>query len=44
MGIPSLAPTHTDFTFQRRVERLMDRAVAVEAKRQIIAGKARQQK
>ena len=44
VGIPSLAPTHAGFTFQRRVERLMDRAVAVEARRQIRAGKARKQK
>lgn len=38
VGLPSLAPMHAGFTFQRRVERLMDQAVAGEAKRQIRAG------
>jgi hypothetical protein len=42
VGFPSLAPMHAGFTFQRRVERLMEQAVTTEARLQIRAGKARQ--
>jgi hypothetical protein len=44
VGIPTLSPMHAGLPFQRRVERLMDRAVTVEAKRQIRAGKARKRR